>query len=219
VVEDDEDLRTAVCAELNAAGFEVEPAADLAAADAAIASTEFACLVFDRMLRDGDAIGYVQGLRVAGCGLPVLFLTALDSVADRVAGFAHGGSDYLVKPFSVAELTARVRALCRRRSSGLPSILRYADVVLDCARRQARRGGVLLTLSGKEFAVLEYLLMRPEQVVSRAELIEHCWDEDNDPMSNVVDSVVKRLRGKLGEPPLVHTVRGTGYRLNSQAAR
>lgn len=213
MVEDDEDLRTALCADLGAAGFAVTAAADLATAGAAIEHAEFSCLVVDRMLPDGDAITFVQERRFAGYGVPVLFLTARDAVSDRVAGFAHGGDDYLVKPFAMAELAARVRVLCRRETRR-PSILRYADVVLDCARGEVRRGGVLLTLSGREFAVLEYLLIRPEQVVSRTELIEHCWDEEADPMSNVVDAVITRLRRKLREPNLLHSVRGAGYRLS-----
>ena len=211
VVEDDDDLRTALRAELTGAGFEVRTAADLAGAATAIDGVS--CVVFDRMLPDGDAITFVRERRLAGYAVPVLFLTARDSVADRIAGFDHGGDDYLVKPFAMAELTARVRVLCRRESTARLSLLRYADLVLDCARREARRDNVLLTLSGKEFAVLEYLMIRPEQVVSRAELIEHCWDTETDPMSNVVDVVIRRLRRKLREPGLVHAVRGAGYRL------
>jgi DNA-binding response OmpR family regulator len=213
VVEDDEDLRVAVRAELTAAGFEVTEVGSLASADAALGRREFACAVFDRMLPDGDAIDYVHRRRVAGWGVPVLFLTARDSVADRLAGFASGGDDYLVKPFSVAELTARVRTLGKRAGGARSSVLRYADLEVDSARRQVRRAGVLLTLSDREFAVLEFLAIRPEQLVTRTDLIEHCWDESNDPMSNVVDAVVVRLRRKLREPALLHTVRGRGYRL------
>jgi DNA-binding response OmpR family regulator len=219
VVEDDEDLRIAVAAELGAAGAAVTVAADLAGADAALTVEAagvdrpgFDCVVFDRMLPDGDAIGYVHRRRQAGWRVPVLFLTARDSLADRIAGFDHGGDDYLVKPFAVAELTARVRILSRR-AGARPSVLRVADLEVDCARRAVRRGGVLLTVSDKEFAVLEYLAIRPGQAVTRTELIEHCWDAATDPMSNVVDVVVKRLRRKLHEPELIHTVRGRGYRL------
>ncbi|MGH3879783.1 MAG: response regulator transcription factor [Actinophytocola sp.] len=212
VVEDDEDLRVAVSAELGAAGHEVHAAADLATADAGLAAGEFACVVFDRMLPDGDAIDYVHRRRQDGWSVPVLFLTARDSVADRIAGFAHGGDDYLTKPFSVAELAARVRILCRR-AAGRPSVLRLADLEVDCAGRTVRRGGILLTVTDKEFAVLEYLAIRPGEAVTRSELIEHCWDSSADPMSNVVDVVVKRLRRKLREPELIHTVRGRGYRL------
>lgn len=219
VVEDDEDLRVAVAAELGAAGLDVVATADLAGADAALRTHPFDCVVFDRMLPDGDAIGYVQRVRQDGWSVPVLFLTARDSVADRIAGFAHGGDDYLIKPFSVAELAARVRILCRRtvRTAGRPSVLRLADLEVDCARRTVRRGGVLLTVSDKEFAVLEYLAIRPGQAVTRTELIEHCWDSAADPMSNVVDVVVRRLRRKLREPELIHTVRGRGYRLAEPA--
>ncbi|GAB3460427.1 response regulator transcription factor [Actinophytocola sediminis] len=214
VVEDDEDLRISVSVELGAAGCEVVSAPDLATTHALLALGPFHCAVFDRTLPDGDAVDYVQHRRRAGWNVPVLFLTARDSVADRVAGFAAGGDDYLVKPFSVAEMAARVRALCRRGDTR-PALVRHAGLEVDCARRAVRRDGVLLTVSDKEFAVLEFLAIRPEQVVSRTDLIEHCWDAVADPMSNVVDVVVKRLRRKLGPPELIHTVRGRGYRFGA----
>ncbi|SDD80169.1 response regulator transcription factor [Actinokineospora iranica] len=219
VVEDDEDLRVAVTAELTAAGLLVTAAADIAGADAALGNGEYQCVVFDRMLPDGDSISYVHRLRERGWATPVLFLTARDTVADRLAGFAHGGDDYLVKPFSVGEMAARVFALCRRAGTGRPSVLRHADLVVDCARREVRRGGVLLTLSDKEFAVLEVLLVRVGQAVGRDELMEHCWDGAADPVANVVDAVVKRLRAKLRAPALIHTVRGVGYRLAEEPNR
>jgi DNA-binding response OmpR family regulator len=172
VVEDDENMRTAVAAELRGAGFEV-----------------------------------------AGSAVPVLFLTGLDSAAARVDGFAAGADDYLVKPFRVAEMTARVVNLARRAGTGRSTVLRFMDIELDTARRQTRRGGVLLTLSDKEFAVLEHLMLRPEQVVTRTYLLEHCWDAATEPVANVVDKVVIRLRAKLHEPNVIHPVRGTGYRL------
>ncbi|XVV02623.1 response regulator transcription factor [Actinosynnema sp. CA-248983] len=214
VVEDDEDLRVAVSATLRAEGLRVDAAPDIAAADRALRTAHFDCVVFDRMLPDGDSLAYVRARRLAGWGVPVLFLTARDALADRVAGFEHGGDDYLVKPFSTAELAVRVGNLCRR-SGARPSVLRHADLEMDCARREVRRGGVLLTLSDKEFAVLEHLLTRAGMAVERAELIEHCWDSATDPMSNVVDVVVKRLRRKLGQPELIHTVRGRGYLLGT----
>lgn len=214
VVEDDADLRLAVTADLAGAGLGVDEAADIATADVALAGGGYDCVVFDRMLPDGDSVHYVQRRRQDGWSVPVLFLTARDSLADRVVGFEHGGDDYLVKPFALAELTSRVLALCRRSGLGRPSVLRHADLVVDCARRQVRRAGVLLSLTAKEFAVLEYLMTRPEQAVGRDELIEHCWDSSTDPMSNVVDVVVRRLRGKLREPELIHTLRGRGYRLS-----
>ncbi|MER6666199.1 response regulator transcription factor [Amycolatopsis japonica] len=213
VVEDDEDLRVAITAELHGSGLPVREASDLAQADVELARGGFACVVFDRMLPDGDSIDYVHRRRQEGWAVPVLFLTARDSLADRVAGFEHGGDDYLVKPFAVAEMSARVHALYRRAGAGRPSVLRHEDLEMDCARRQVRRGGTLLTLSDKEFAVLEYLLSRPDQAVGRDELIEHCWDSSTDPMSNVVDVVIRRLRVRLGDPEVIDTVRGRGYRM------
>lgn len=214
VVEDDENLLVGVAATLHAAGLAVDTATTIADAHAGLGAGGHDCVVFDRMLPDGDAIGYVHSRRREGWSVPVLFLTARDAPADRVAGFEHGGDDYLVKPFSSAELTARVLNLCRR-AGGRPSVLRHADLEMDCARREVRRTGVLLSLTGKEFAVLEYLLTQVEQVVSRADLLEHCWDADTDPTSNVVDAVVKRLRRKLGAPELIRTVHGRGFQLGA----
>jgi DNA-binding response OmpR family regulator len=218
VVEDDEDLRIAVSAALRSAALAVDSAGDLASGDEALFVNAYDCVVFDRMLPDGDSIDYVHRRRQEGWAVPVLFLTARDTLADRVNGFEHGGDDYLVKPFAVAELTARVLSLCRRAGTGRPPVLRYDDVELDTGRREVRRDGVLLTLTAKEFSVLEYLMARPEQAASRADLIEHCWDANADPMSNVVDVTIKRLRAKLREPELIQAVRGRGYRLARGAA-
>jgi DNA-binding response OmpR family regulator len=218
VAEDDDDLRLAVTTELAAAGLTVEQAGDIAAADARLTADTFHCVVFDRMLPDGDAIDYVQRRRLQGWVVPVLFLTARDTTADIVAGFEHGGDDYLVKPFALAELRARVLTLARRAGSGRPSVLRHADLELDSVRQRVRRAGVLVSLTNKEFAVLELLMGRAGQAMTRTDLIEHCWDDSTDPMSNVVDAVIKRLRTKLGEPPLLHTVRGFGYRIGGDAA-
>ncbi|KOG36590.1 MULTISPECIES: response regulator transcription factor [Streptomyces] len=213
VVEDNDDLRFAVAAALRSDGLAVDEAADLPAADQALFVTAYDCAVFDRMLPAGDAVGYVRELRHAGSAVPVLFLTARDLVADRVEGFAAGGDDYLVKPFAAPELIARVRSLCRRSGAVRPPVHHLADLEIDTARRQVRRGGVLLVLTGKEYAVLEVLAARADQVVPRAELIARCWDEMAEPSSNVVDVLMSQLRRKLGEPLLIHTVRGVGYRL------
>ncbi|WP_326957780.1 response regulator transcription factor [Amycolatopsis sp. NBC_01286] len=216
VVEDDEDLRTAVAVELRAAGFDVDEAGDVASADTAFARDAYDCAVFDRKLPDGDSLGYVAERRRTGWTVPVLFLTGHAGVADRVAGFESGADDYLGKPFAVAELTARVHALCRRPATR-PPLLRVADLEVDTARHEARRGGTTLALSAREFAVLEFLISRPGRAVARADLVEHCWDTAADPMSNVVDVVIRRIRRKLGEPDLVHAVRGLGYRLGAPA--
>jgi DNA-binding response OmpR family regulator len=215
LVEDEEDLRVALVNAFVGEGYEVGAAVDIAGAGAKISENRFDCVVFDRKLPDGDAIEYVRERKRAGWDAPVLFLTGMDSIAERVDGFTSGGDDYLVKPFAMAVLLARVKALCTRPGAGRPSVLRFADIELDSARRQTRRGGVLLTLSAKEFAVLEYLIGRPQQVVSRSDLIEHCWPEGADPTANVVDRVILRLRRKLGEPSPLQAVRGAGYGLIS----
>ncbi|MFD8468244.1 winged helix-turn-helix domain-containing protein [Streptomyces cyaneofuscatus] len=219
LVEDDANLRFGVAAALRAAGLAVDEAVDLPQADEALFVTAYDCAVFDRMLPSGDAADYVEELRRGGRAVPVLFLTARDTVADRVEGFARGGDDYLVKPFAVPELVARVRSLCRRAPAVSPPVLRVGDMEIDTARRQVRRAGVLLTFTRREFAVLEVLATRADQAVGRAELIESCWDEMAEPQSNVLEVLISQLRRKLGGPPLVHTVRGVGYRLADESAR
>jgi DNA-binding response OmpR family regulator len=211
VVEDDPDVRGAVVATLRSVGFAVDQAADWSQADVSMSVNDYDCLVLDRMLPEGDSADQLYRRRQAGMTVPAIMLTALDDIRDRVTGFEAGADDYLPKPFSTAELVLRVRALCRRRSTTLPAILRTGDVEVDIARREVRRAGVLLTLTPKEFAVLETLLSRHPSVVSRSELLEHCWDEQADPASNVVDVVIGQLRRKLGDPPLITTVRGAGY--------
>lgn len=213
VVDDDKDLRIGVSAGLRSAALAVDVAADIAAADEALFVNSYDCVVFDRILPDGDSMAYVRKRREEGWAVPVLFLTARDTLADRVQGFDHGGDDYLVKPFAVAEMVARVLSLCRRSGSGRPPVLRYDDLEVDTGRREVRRAGVLLTLTAKEFAVLEYLIARPEEAVSRADLIEHCWDAMADPKANVVDVTIRRLRSKLRQPQLIQTVHGHGYQL------
>jgi two-component system, OmpR family, response regulator len=212
VVEDDNDLRVAITGSLRGVGFAVDAADDLPTADEALAVNSYDCAVFDRMLPTGDSLAYVRYRRAAGSAVPVLFLTARDAVADRVAGLEHG-DDYLVKPFAVEELAARVRSLCRRVTAGRPPVLRCGDLEIDSGHHEVRRAGVLLTLTSKEFAVLEHLVLRQGTAVKRAELIEHAWDQMADPASNVLDVLIAQLRRKLREPPMIHTVRGVGYRI------
>jgi two-component system OmpR family response regulator len=212
VTEDDPALRLAVDASLQGAGFAVDTAADLPEADEALSVNSYDCAVFDRILPAGDALRYVESRRRAGWLVPVLFLTARDAVLDRVAGLAWG-DDYLVKPFAVAELVVRVRSLCRRGGIGRPPVLRHADIELDAGTHQARRAGTPLTLTAKEFALLQRLLADAERPVRREELIAAAWDELVPPASNVLEVVVAQLRRKLGAPPVLHTVRGVGYLL------
>lgn len=175
------------------------------------------CLVLDRILPDGDGLQLLRAQREAGVRVPALMLTALDAVGDKVAGFAEGADDYLVKPFAFAELSARVGALCRRAEHPRQAVVRIGDIELDTSRKRVRRGGILLSLGAKELAVLELLVVRAGQVVSRTELIEHCWDELTDPMSNVVDAVIAQLRRKLGPPIIIGTVCGAGYIVETAA--
>jgi DNA-binding response OmpR family regulator len=214
LLEDDRELGRAITGGLRDAGFAVDFAVDLAEADFKLAINDYDCLVADRMLPDGDALDLLTARRRAGSALPVLLLTALDSVSDRVAGFEHGADDYLVKPFAFAELEARVRALCRRGQPARPPVLAVGDLELDLPRRRVRRAGVLLSLTAKEFAVLEALLLRAGDVVTRTDLLVRCWDERYEPSSNVVDVLIGQLRRRLGPPEVISTVRGVGYRID-----
>ncbi|MEU0981568.1 response regulator transcription factor [Streptomyces griseus] len=215
LVEDDGDLRDVIAAGLRDGGFAVDCASDWPEADVLLHLSAYDCVVLDRMVPSGDTLAPLEGRRRAGWSVPVLCLTALDSLDERLRGLESGADDYLAKPFSMRELVLRVRGLSRRASARLPSFLGCADVVMDVARHEVRRGGVLLSLSPKEYAVLQQLLVHRDTVVTRTGLLEHCWDEMADPVSNVVDAVVAGLRRKLGSPGLVHTVRGQGFLLSA----
>jgi two-component system copper resistance phosphate regulon response regulator CusR len=218
VVEDDRELGIEVARGLRSVGYAVDLAATVAAADLKLAVNGYDCLVLDRILPDGNGLGLLRARRAAGSRVPVLMLTALDALADKVAGFTDGADDYLVKPFAFVELVARVGALCRRAEQPRRTVARVADLELDTARKRVRRAGVVLSLGAKEFAVLEMLVVRAGEVVSRTELIDHCWDELTEPMSNVVDAVIAQLRRKLGPPGLIDTVRGSGYVIDESPA-
>ena len=215
VIDDDDGLRESVIASLRVSGFATDGAATLTVAHGLLGSHRYDCLVLDRMLPGGDGLGLLGEPGGGAPRPPALVLTARDSIRDRVEGFERGADDYLVKPFAMAELIARVRRLCRRREAIPSPTLRAGDLELDAARREVRRAGVLLTLTAKEYAVLELLLSRVGTVVPRETLIEHCWDELTVPMSNAVDVVVSQLRRKLGEPPPIATVRSVGYRIDA----
>jgi DNA-binding response OmpR family regulator len=214
VIEDDGDIREAAERGLRAAGFAVDTVADLPDARLANAVNDYDTVVADRVLPSGDALDLVAELRAGSDTTPVLFLTARDAVADRVDGFEVGGDDYLVKPFALEELVARVRSLCRRRDRRTPVTVVVGDLEIDRARAEVRRDGVLLPLTTKESCVLGFLADNAGVVVARTDLIEHCWDEVHDPMSNVVDAHVASLRRKLGQPNPIRTVRGTGFVLD-----
>ena len=179
-------------------------------------STEYDAIVLDLMLPGIDGFEVCRRLRDDGVWSPILTLTARDGVRDRVAGLDAGADDYLVKPFSYAELLARLRALARRRNAERPTVLEVGELRMDPAKRQVWRADQEIELSAKEFAVLEAFMRRPGEVLSRLELIEHAWDIAYENRSNVIDVYVRRLRDKIDRPfgrDSIETVRGAGYRL------
>jgi two-component system, OmpR family, response regulator len=182
------------------------------------AATEYDAIVLDVMLPQADGFAVCRRLRERGTWTPVLMLTARDSVDDRVAGLDAGADDYLAKPFSFAELLARLRALVRRAPVERPTVLEVGDLRADPGTRQAWRGDAEISLSSKEFALLETFMRRPGQVLSRFQLLEHCWDYAYENRSNIVDVYVRYLREKVDRPfghASIETVRGAGYRLKS----
>jgi two-component system, OmpR family, response regulator len=179
-------------------------------------ATEYDAIVLDVMLPGIDGFEVCQRLRDAGVWSPILMLTARDAVRDRVAGLDRGADDYLVKPFSYAELLARLRALVRRGRSERPTELRVGDLRLDPATRRVWRAETEIELSPKEFAVLETFMRNPGDVLSRFQLLEHAWDYEYENRSNVVDAYVRFLREKIDRPfgvESIETVRGVGYRM------
>ncbi|WP_412161703.1 winged helix-turn-helix domain-containing protein [Curtobacterium flaccumfaciens] len=212
-VEDDAYLSSEISRRLRSEGYAVDVAATLAQMDLQLAVNRYDCLVLDRTLPDGDSLQSLSAMRSSGSLVPTLFLSARASIGDRLDGFDAGADDYLVKPFAFPELVARLRALTRRASDPVPAIMTEAGITMDIGRHTVSRDGSAVTLSAKEFAVLEALMRRPGIATTRTELIESCWDEATDQLSNVVDVVVWHLRRKLGPPDPIDTVRGVGYRL------
>jgi two-component system, OmpR family, copper resistance phosphate regulon response regulator CusR len=176
--------------------------------------------ILDVMLPAKDGYAVCRELRAAGLRLPILMLTARDAVDDRVAGLDSGADDYLVKPFDFKELLARLRALLRRSATLRPPLARVADLVLNTGSHRVERAGKAVPLTAREYALLEFLVLNEGRVVGREEIAQHVWDENFDPLSNVIDVYIRRLRGKLDAgftPRLIHTLRGAGYLLSSQA--
>ena len=215
LLEDDRELAPEVVAGLRHHGFVVDHVTTCADADLQVAISRYDCLVLDRTVPDGDAVQLVARLRAAGVQTAVLLLTARSLVSDRVEGFEQGADDYLVKPFAFAELVVRIRALARRVAVARPPVLRVGGLELDVPRHRVRLDGVLLTLSAKEFAVLEVLMGSAGDVVTRTELVDRCWDEQSEPSSNVVDVLIGQLRRRLGAAEAIEAVRGVGYRLRT----
>jgi two-component system response regulator MprA len=210
VVDDDAPIRRMLVRTLAAEGFEARTAPDGGAALAAIEESAPDVLVLDVAMPGLNGLDVARRVRTKGLAFPILLLTARDAVAERVAGLDAGADDYLVKPFAPEELLARIRALLRRGREPT-DVLAFGDLVLDVSSRSARRGTRELTLSGRETALLELLLRNSRQVVSRELALERVWGSVGAASPNVVDRYVYYLRRKLGEPPLIEAVRGTGF--------
>jgi DNA-binding response OmpR family regulator len=213
VAEDFEILARTIGTGLRREGMAVDVALDGDDALEHLAVTRYDVVVLDRDLPGTHGDEVCRAIVDGGSGSRVLMLTASGTVRDRVDGLGLGADDYLPKPFDFAELVARVRALARRSAPPVPPVLENGELTMDPARRVAFRGGRRLELSPKEFAVLECLLSADGRVVPAEELLERVWDEAADPFTTAVKSTIKRLRGKLGEPPLIMTVREGGYRI------
>jgi two-component system, OmpR family, response regulator VanR len=213
VAEDERRLAGAIARGLRREGMAVDVTHDGASALIKARVVPYDVVVLDRDLPELHGDDVCRTLAAEQPGTKVLMLTAARSTDDLVEGLALGADDYLPKPFRFAELVARVRALARRAGAARPPVLEAGDVVLDPARRSATRDGRALDLTPKEFAVLETLLAAQGDVVTPDELVERAWDEQLDPLSNTVRMTVMTLRRKLGDPPLIETVRGSGYRV------
>lgn len=222
VVEDDRALAAALRSGLSQQGFAVDLAERVEQAKGLLGVNGYDLIILDLGLPDADGGVLLRSLRHRGNVVPVLILTARGALADRVGGLDAGADDYLQKPFAFPELVARARALLRRGVPMVPVVLRVGDLELDPARFEVRRGGVTIPLTPKEFAILEHLMRHAGQLITRTTLLERCWDESYDGLSNLVDVHVSRVRRKLeasSGPPLLHTVRGAGFILEDRSRR
>jgi two-component system OmpR family response regulator len=219
IVEDDPETAGQLVESLTAGGYQVDLAANGNEALSRGAASDYAVITIDRMLPDIDGIAVMRQLRDDGIAAPVLIISALGEVDDRVRGLRAGGDDYLVKPFSFVELLARVEALGRRSDTVVKeTILHVGDLAVDLVLRTASRRGKDIFLFPREFQLLEYLVRNEGRIVSRAMLLQHVWDLHFDPSTNIIDVYVSRVRRKVdGQQayPLIHTVRGIGYCLRA----
>jgi DNA-binding response OmpR family regulator len=220
VVEDERKVASFIRQGLEEEGHAVQVVADGATAlDLLLGESLYDLVVLDLMLPKQDGLGVLRALRQRRIQTPVLILTARDSVSDKVAGLDLGADDYLTKPFAFEEFLARVRALLRRGATAAPAALRVADLVLDPATREVTRGKRRITLTTREYALLDYFMRNAGRVLTRPMIAEHVWGLDFDPESNIIDVYVGYLRRKIdaeGERRLLHTVRGAGYVLKAE---
>ena len=214
VVEDNRDIGTYVRQGLREHGFAVDLVTDGTAGLEYATTGVYDVLILDRMLPGCDGLDLLRQLRVRGLTTPAIFLTARTAVGDRVEGLDAGADDYLIKPFSFAELLARIRVVLRRGNEAATPVLQVGDLRLDPAARTVERTGRRIDLSAKQFALLEYLMRHAGEVVSRTMILEHVWNFEFDAITNVVDVHINRLRNKIDrdfDRPLIHTLRGVGY--------
>jgi heavy metal response regulator len=219
LVEDEKRIADFIRKGLSEYGYAVDLAGDGEEALAWVDVAQFDIVVLDVMLPVRDGIEVCRELRGKGVQTPVLMLTARDAIEDRVRGLDSGADDYLVKPFAFAELLARLRALARRERSASGSRLQVGELVLDTTTREVFREGRAIDLTSKEYALLEYLMRHPNQVLTRTMIAEHVWNYDFDNATNVIDVHIRNLRRKVDDPfpqRLIHTVRGAGYRVSDR---
>jgi DNA-binding response OmpR family regulator len=217
--EDDRDLRAAVTRGLEEAGYQVEAVPSGERALAAVAERDYDLLLLDILLPGKSGLDVCAAIRMGGHRMPILMLTALDAIEQRIAGLDAGADDYLTKPFDFGELLARLRALSRRTGEAAPDMITVGDLVIEPARRAVHRRGRVISLTGKEYAFLFYLAQHSGRVVTRAELMAHVWD-DSESYSNIIDVYAGRLRRKIDDGEsvaLFNTLRGVGFILEAPA--
>ena len=216
LIEDDTVIGSAVREQIEDGGHSVDWAQRLDSAQDALASASFDLILLDLMLPDGRGISFLKGLRARGVQVPVLILTALDQISDRIEGLNAGADDYLVKPFDLAELSARIGAVARRYANHPSPAITWGDLAFDLAARSATRAGKTVTLTAREWVLIEAFLQRPSQLFSKAALEERLYSFDTEIESNALEVHISRLRKKLGAG-IITTERGLGYRLGQAA--
>ena len=220
LAEDERDLNNIITQKLTADGYSVDRCFDGEEAINILSYTEFDAVILDIMMPKADGFAVLRALRSAGRTTPVMFLTAKDAVADRGGGLDSGANDYLVKPFSFEELSARLRAMTRTSFGITSNVLRVADLSMDCTAHTVTRGATEIHLSAKEYAMLEYLMYNQGRVLSREMIEDHVWNFDYEGGTNVVDVYISYLRKKIDDghdKKLIHTVRGRGFVLKEDA--
>lgn len=220
-VEDDRQLRKSVSRGLEEAGYTVDEAGTGAQLLELVEANEYAALIVDILIPEPNGVTACRMIRAKGNQVPILMLTALDAVEQRIAGLDAGADDYLTKPFDFGELLARLRAITRRHSEPRPARIVAGDLVIDTARHEVSRGGRAIPLTAREYALLLFMAQRPGRVIARADLLREVWDGSNNTYSNIIDVYTARLRKKLGDDekhPLLATVRGAGFMWNAPEA-